>query len=606
MKQLLVIKILLPGLVVIAFLFAAVSAAAQVSLGETEEIPVRIISVDGRELPFAFRKYEKAIIRDDLEYTAGELLNGMIAAGYATASVDRYNVKGDTALIHVFIGEQYRITGLDVADTSRFILDELGLRRNWSKSTYLTGELLTGFQERILQRMENNGYPYAKVGLDNARIDSNEVRLALSLHRGPLIRFDTIHNVKQASISQAYLGTYTGIRENRIFDQSLVEEVDGRLAELPFLRVVEPTRLWFSSDNLAHVEVFLEERKVSRFDFLIGVLPNNSSTGKVLVTGEAGVSLWNIFGTGKKIDVGWKRLKPKSQQLHIYFDWPYILRTPLGADIDFNLDKQDTSYLDLDWTLGIQYLFRGNDKVKIVVHNTQTLLQTPDTTFIRQTGQLPSVLDQSTFLSGLEAYFERLDYLFNPSRGWELGATLTAGYKKIKENNTILDVTLPEDMPTTEMLYDSLSRRSGKVDVRWLASLYFPLAQRQVLKLGVSGAAVYNEDLLTNELHRIGGNDLLRGFDEESIFTSLYNIMTLEYRYLLDQNAYLSVFFDWAYTEQRLKDSFTNDFPFGFGAGLNFETKAGIFGVSYAVGRQNKNPLDFKSSKIHFGYVNIF
>jgi hypothetical protein len=44
----------------------------------------------------------------------------------------------------------------------------------------------------------------------------------------------------------------------------------------------------------------------------------------------------------------------------------------------------------------------------------------------------------------------------------------------------------------------------------------------------------------------------------------------------------------------------------GFGAGLTFETKAGIFGLSYAVGKQNSNPLDFRSSKIHFGYVNIF
>ena len=66
------------------------------------------------------------------------------------------------------------------------------------------------------------------------------------------------------------------------------------------------------------------------------------------------------------------------------------------------------------------------------------------------------------------------------------------------------------------------------------------------------------------------------------------------------------MFFDWAYVEQRLKDSFNNDFPFGFGAGLNFETKAGIFGLSYALGKQNNNPIDFKSAKIHFGYVNIF
>jgi hemolysin activation/secretion protein len=187
-----------------------------------------------------------------------------------------------------------------------------------------------------------------------------------------------------------------------------------------------------------------------------------------------------------------------------------------------------------------------------------------------------------------------------------LGAGITAGYKKIRRNNTILDLSLPADATSPEMLYDSLGNRSAKFSVHWLANYYVPLAQKQVLKLGVHGASIYNRDLLTNELLRIGGNDALRGFDEESIFTSLYNIMTVEYRYLLDQNAFLSVFFDWAYTEKRLRDSYVNDFPFGFGAGLNFETKAGIFGISYALGRQNGDPLDFRSSKIHFGYVNIF
>ena len=95
-------------------------------------------------------------------------------------------------------------------------------------------------------------------------------------------------------------------------------------------------------------------------------------------------------------------------------------------------------------------------------------------------------------------------------------------------------------------------------------------------------------------------------FDEEAILATFFNVITLEFRYLLSQNSYFNVFFDGAYAERRLERSYENDFPFGFGAGLAFETKAGLFGVSYALGRQQKNPIDFKSAKIHFGYVNYF
>jgi hypothetical protein len=48
------------------------------------------------------------------------------------------------------------------------------------------------------------------------------------------------------------------------------------------------------------------------------------------------------------------------------------------------------------------------------------------------------------------------------------------------------------------------------------------------------------------------------------------------------------------------------DFPFGFGAGTTFETKVGLFGLTYALGQQQDNPISFKTGKIHFGYVNYF
>jgi len=571
-----------------------------------EEIPVRVVTLDDAILPFSFKKYERPILEEELEFRSGELISDLLASGYATASVDRFNTKNDTARIYLFLGQQYKVKALHVADSNQFLTEAIGLRKNWDKKAWLTADFLSSVQERTLVRLENNGYPYSKVSFENARLDSNAVQLDLAVDKGPLMRFDTIHNVRKAKISRTYLKAYSGVKDGQVYNQSLVAAMDERLAELPFLRVLEPTRVWFSNDDKAHVEVFLENRKISKFDFLIGVLPNNEESGKVLVTGEAGISLWNLFGTGKKIDVSWKRLKPKSQQLNLYFDYPYILGTPLGADVRFKLDKQDTSYLDLDWALGVQYLFRGRDNVKIVVHNQQTFLQNPDTTFVRNTGKLPTILDQSTLLTGIQAYLEKLDYLYNPSRGWELGASVTAGFKKVKRNTTLLAMELDDPFPTTEELYDSLDARSGKFEVKWLANYFIPIANKQVIKVGVNGATIYNKDLLTNELLKIGGNKDLRGFDEESLLLSLYNIMTLEYRFLLDRNAYLSAFFNWAYVEQRLANSFENDFPLGFGAGLTFETKAGIFGLSYAVGKQQSNPLDFKSSKIHFGYVNIF
>ncbi|MCB0664133.1 MAG: hypothetical protein KDC24_15415, partial [Saprospiraceae bacterium] len=69
---------------------------------------------------------------------------------------------------------------------------------------------------------------------------------------------------------------------------------------------------------------------------------------------------------------------------------------------------------------------------------------------------------------------------------------------------------------------------------------------------------------------------------------------------------YLFTFFDAAITQNKTSEKNDTDYPIGFGAGLTFETRAGIFGLSYALGRQQGNPIDFRSGKIHFGYVSLF
>jgi len=49
-----------------------------------------------------------------------------------------------------------------------------------------------------------------------------------------------------------------------------------------------------------------------------------------------------------------------------------------------------------------------------------------------------------------------------------------------------------------------------------------------------------------------------------------------------------------------------NDTPSGFGAGMDFQTKAGIFSLSYAIGNSIGNPFNFGTGKINFGIVDYF
>ena len=98
----------------------------------------------------------------------------------------------------------------------------------------------------------------------------------------------------------------------------------------------------------------------------------------------------------------------------------------------------------------------------------------------------------------------------------------------------------------------------------------------------------------------------MRGFDEESIFASQYAIGTLEYRYLVGRNSFLSYFIDGGWSKNASVYARSDNYYWGTGFGMAFETKAGIFNLSYAVGKRDDVKFNMRQSKIHIGYVNYF
>ncbi|MCB0675920.1 MAG: BamA/TamA family outer membrane protein, partial [Saprospiraceae bacterium] len=184
-----------------------------------------------------------------------------------------------------------------------------------------------------------------------------------------------------------------------------------------------------------------------------------------------------------------------------------------------------------------------------------------------------------------------------------------AGFKTIEPNPAITELSDPADPEFNfSVLYDSLEERSTQYRLVGQLEQFFPLFQSSALLLRNRSGWILSpgQAIYRNEQFRIGGNRLLRGFDEESLFVTLYSVFSLEYRLLIDRNSYFYLFGDYGYIEDRTVAVRRFDRPLGFGAGLSFETRAGIFGISLAIGRQQDNPVDFRNPKVHFGYVSLF
>ncbi|HKL03074.1 MAG TPA: BamA/TamA family outer membrane protein, partial [Cryomorphaceae bacterium] len=326
----------------------------------------------------------------------------------------------------------------------------------------------------------------------------------------------------------------------------------------------------------------------SNFDGVLGVLPDNE-TGEILITGDVKLNLLNSFKAGETINLQWQRLQTRTQQLDVAFKYPFLFDTPLGLDLAFNLYRRDTLFSQINATVGVDYFFLGSNSVKVYYQNLQANVISAAVFTVDE------FIDSRTNLFGVGANVIDLDYRFNPRKGYFIEGRVAAGTKKIIENPEI-----------EESAYEGIELESELYNANLNCGVYIPFGKRSAFLLRARGGAIINNNLFRNELFRIGGLKTLRGFDEQAIFASSYLISTLEYRFILEQNSNIFLFVDQAWYEDQSRANLVTDTPLGFGGGISFETGAGVFSLTYALGQQFDNNIELRNGKIHFGFTSFF
>lgn len=522
---------------------------------------------------------------------------------YLEASVDTLSIKGQEVLAILHVGPAYQWVQLGKGNVEESLLGQTGFRPKFFTNRAFSQQGLKELQDAILIYLENHGYPFANLRVDSLKVSSGGIRGVLHVEKGDLYTFDQLRIEGNVNVSETYLSSYLGLKPGTPYDQRKILRVRDRIRELPFLQSRRDLKVTFEGEQ-AKVDLFVDKRRASRFDFLIGVLPSSAQTGRFLVTGTFNAELQNQFGLGERIYAAFEQLRPQTQELELEFNYPYVLGTPFGADMHFELYRRDTNYLDLRYNIGAQYLLEGGSYLKAFWNNYTSTLLTVDTFAVLQTGQLPDTLDVSHSTFGLEYSHQKLDYRFNPRKGWSAFIKAAAGLKNIRRNNLISQLDIPDP-------YAALNLRSFIYRLEANLAAYIPMFKTSTLKGSLQSGFVITEDpIFANEQFRLGGNRLLRGFDEESIFATNYAVFTLEYRLLIGQNSFLYLFGDYARLDEKTikaqPGQNTVDFPYGFGAGISFETKVGVFGISLAFGSRKQNPIDFGAPKVHFGYISLF
>ncbi len=509
------------------------------------------------------------------------LYSHLISSGYLDVRIDTMLIDS-TIRLNIDKGIYYTLSGIQWEKDSlvrAFVQD-----RVYRKPKPLDIDNINHEINSVLAQYENRGFPFATIYVNKIVVENGKTDVLLSIERGTQMFIDSLVIRSEDKIPQRYLRSYLDLRKGDYYNETKLQGLDKKLREIPFVQLQSPTEVGFKPGK-ADVYLFLKRKRASYFNGIVGVRPDDI-TGKINITGDAEIKLLNAFNSGEDFYINWRKMQSQTQDLTVKTTLPYLFSSPIGIDGQLKIYRRDSTFTSLKAGVGLVFAFSGNNHLKVFVERNMT---NQLATYF--TG-LP-LADVNSTLYGISSHFEKLDYRFNPRKGYQSTLQLATGFRNVEKKQ------LDESQ-------ENLNGRYHLYRIESESEYFVPTFKKQTVRIGVQGSALLTKAIYDNEMYRTGGLRTLRGIDEESIFATSWTVGSIEYRFLFEENAALYVFADQAWYEKKGTGEFVTDTPFGFGAGVNFETNAGIFTFNYALGKQFDNPIRVRNAKVSFGFRSIF
>jgi len=505
-----------------------------------------------------------------------------IKKGYLLASADTLKYLNHELKVSFYLGPLFGKVNLRVKnDDLQFFKQYLHINEKFYTGMPFNSVQISNSLRSMQKALENNGYPFAKVYLDSIELVNDNLTAKVIVQRNYYFKWKEVHIKGDSSISKIFLTNIIRIKPGDKYSQDELFQITKRLKQINFIKEIKPHEILFTKEG-AELFLYVKSNPISSVNGVVGLQPN-SVTNKVNLTGDISLKLLNVLKHGELLDFNWKSLQPQTQSLKGKINYPFIFKSPFGIDSQFDFYKRDTSYVEGKLSLGLQYFLSGGNYFKVFYQKNFSNVLAGGLNNPKFTN-LGSVTSNNY---GISISRKQVDYIPNPSKGFILNWESSIGTRKSRSSDT------------SEILMSNTYRSALNLE------FYIPLAKRHVLRILNQTDFYYNQKIFQNEVFRFGGLTSQRGFNEEELFATTKSLLSIEYRFLVDQNSRAFLFYDQSWYENNSGNYYT-DTPFGFGAGFSFGTNVGIFSISYAMGKQMANPILIKDGKVHFGYIAYF
>ena len=504
---------------------------------------------------------------DSLAAVQSEIKQQFLEKGYLGFSIDSIVAEEEKSILFIRSGNQYKASKIEVFPEEYNEFSKIFITKR-----LLTQKFINSQDSRILESVQNMGYPYAilekDIGMKNSIAEINYL-----VKPGSFVSFDSISTSPSNIISYNYISKKTGIEVGQPYNATAIKNLNRNVNQSQLFML--DSAYFVLTEHKAKIILKLKKGNQNSFNALLGLQTNGNN--KTELTGNASIALNNAFKKGEKIDLEWQNYGNQSQQLETGFKLPYIFKLPIGAMFYGDFDKQDTSFTNTKLLFGIL--------LPTLTYGDFSIQAKKQTSSVNKNYSEDINSSYST-LYGLGYSYSQFDNPFMPKKGFLLSSQAFAGKNNLLRNNAP-DLTTPM--------------------FEWIGNvqLAFPVTLGSLFFENEWGVIV-NDSLKRNNFYRLGGVKSIRGFNEKSIYAKAYNYAKFEYRLFLSSESFAYLLYDIGYFNEPVNTGLDAVWRQAFGIGFNINTATGQLSISYALGKFGAESVHINQGKIHIGYINRF
>jgi len=324
----------------------------------------------------------------------------------------------------------------------------------------------------------------------------------------------------------------------------------------------------------------VREERPNLFSGLLGYVPARGRNKKGYITGVIDLKLGNLLGTGRSFAVNWNSRTAASHDLQVQYAEPWVLGFPVDGDFAYRQSIQDSTFLQRDFRLGLQYAINNTFSVKAVIGQ--------ETTMPEEYGEKIYQLKKfKTLYGSLGLSADSRDDKRNPRRGFFITSEFSLGNREINGNTSITNTALSPKSITDQRVMLEMQ-------------CIFPIRRKNLFFLKFHHEQINSSDgeVPFSQLIPLGGSKTLRGYREQQFRGSRTGYINFEFRHILSRKSRLFLFFDGGYYTLHKKTMS----KLGYGWGLRADTRLGVLGLDFGLGEDG----DFSNAKIHVVIENNF